>query len=101
MDFEEKLRTGYYKNKLPYARVGRSTPPETTQEGREVHEIARAYKAEEQRLHAEFRADLEAEHNVTKNPKRDLLFAKAWDMGHSSGFSEVANHYADLVELIR
>ena len=39
--------------------------------------------------------------DIADNPKRDLLFNKAWELGHSYGLSEVY-HYADeLVCLIK
>lgn len=38
---------------------------------------------------------------MTDNPKKDKLFEKAWEYGHSSGHSEVLNYYDDLVDLIR
>jgi len=52
-------------------------------------------------LRIEQKAHLASEYGVTGNHKLDLLYSKAYDMGHSGGFSEVANYFADLVELIR
>ena|SRR5579863_2654525 len=60
-----------------------------------------AYRLEQQRLNAQFKTDLELEHGVTDNPKRDKLFDIAWSQGHSAGWSEVALHYDELVELIK
>ncbi len=45
--------------------------------------------------------DLELVHGTGKNPKANLLFAKAWELGHSSGYHEVVIYYNDLVELIK
>ena len=45
-------------------------------------------------------AKLAVENGVVDNPKLDLLFDKAWDMGHSSGYDEVAGMFADLSDLI-
>lgn len=60
-----------------------------------------AYNSEENRLHAQFRADLEVEYEVVGHPKADKLFAMAWEEGHSSGFAEVALRYDELVGLIK
>lgn len=56
--------------------------------------------AEEALLKVEFKKDLLKELDVTSNPKADLLFEKAWSLGHSSGFEEVYSFACDLVELI-
>lgn len=50
---------------------------------------------------AEFRRELFEEAGVTDNPKADILFSKAWEQGHSSGYSEVYNIFYDLLELIQ
>lgn len=47
-----------------------------------------------------FKLDLFKELGIETNPKRDLLFQKAWDRGHSSGLAEVHTCAMDLVELI-
>lgn len=60
-----------------------------------------AYRIEEGRLWNEFTAALHAEHGMTDHPKASLLYAKAYEMGHSAGMSEVANYYVDLIELVR
>lgn len=38
---------------------------------------------------------------IYDNPKRFLLWEKAWDLGHSAGYHEVYGCALDLVELIR
>jgi len=48
-----------------------------------------------------FKNDLFKYYGVENNPKKDLLFSKAWEFGHSSGYNEVAIYFGDLVELIR
>lgn len=47
-----------------------------------------------------FREYLEEEYGTKDNLKKGTLYAKAWDLGHSCGFSEVEHYYADLVDLI-
>ena len=49
----------------------------------------------------EFRKDLFEFHGVTNNPKADLAYSIAWSRGHSSGFTEVASVFGDIVELIK
>lgn len=92
-----KLHDNSYRNTLPYARL--SYRP--TEGDAELRAKAEAYRAEEARLNAEFRTDLESAYETASSPKKDLLFAKAWELGHSAGFAEVAGYYGDLVELIR
>jgi len=59
-----------------------------------------AYRAEERYLVEMFKQDLFNDLGIADNPKRDKLFAIAWDMGHSSGYSEVYNYACELVVLI-
>ncbi len=59
-----------------------------------------AWRAEEGHLVNLFESDLAAEYGVEANPKRHKLFGIAWEMGHHAGYSEVAGHYGELVELI-
>lgn len=89
MTLTEKLDTDYYKTKLPFALRSRN---------KEVNE---AYNKDVARLEAEFKRDLEAAEGLENHPKRDLLYAKAFDLGHSAGYHEVANYYSDLAELLK
>lgn len=59
------------------------------------------YNEESGKRHDEFINDIFEEFHVTDNPKRDKCFSLAWEYGHSSGYSEVYNHFSDLVELIQ
>jgi hypothetical protein len=61
----------------------------------------KAYQGDIARLEAEFRADLLVEYGVTGNPKADKCYSIAWEHEHSAGFTEVANYFGELVELIR
>ena len=48
-----------------------------------------------------FKAELENAFGVQPHhPKADLLFAKAWQLGHAYGEAEVKLYYEDLLELI-
>jgi len=66
----------------------------------EYKEARRAYGAETARLEAQFKADLEEETGLQNHPKKDKLYAKAWERGHSGGLSEVYNEYLDLSDLL-
>jgi hypothetical protein len=89
MDVVEKIINGDYKNKLPYVSYMKDK------------EINLAYNMEDQRLFQLFKKDIEEEFNTTSNPKKDLLFSKAWSMGHASGYNSVYGYYEDLVDLIK
>lgn len=64
-------------------------------------EKIKEYNVQVVEAEARLKADLEAEHGVEDNPKANLLWAKAWELGHASGYANVASHYEDLVELIK
>lgn len=49
---------------------------------------------------SKFKADLFDELGILNHPKRELLFDKAYKLGHANGFNEVFNYALDLVELI-
>jgi hypothetical protein len=85
----EKACRGDYSTTIPYVRY--SVDPLGYQ---------RAH-SDQQRLNDLFKHDLEVEHGVSDNPKRNKLFEIAWGEGHAYGFSEVASHYDTLVELIK
>lgn len=84
--FYDKIRGGHYATKLKFARK------------RDDPEAFEAYRSDIARLNALFRVDLFEFLGIIDNPKRDLLFEKAY--GHSSGHQEVVNYALDLVELI-
>lgn len=84
----DKVRDGAYKNTVPYPK------PKDPQKIVKRH----AYQAEGNRLEALFKADLFAEYNVT-GPAADVMYAKAYQMGHSAGWSEIAGYFEDLVEI--
>lgn len=48
----------------------------------------------------EFKRDLFKDLDIEDNPKRELLYDKAWEMGHAYGFSEVYSKACDMVDLI-
>jgi|WetSurMetagenome_2_1015567.scaffolds.fasta_scaffold04369_7 hypothetical protein len=88
-DIFTKINSGEYDNKLPYRTK------------KENEQIWKAYHEESIVLYEMFKNDLFKYYGVENNPKKDLLFSKAWEFGHSSGYNEVAIYFGDLVELIR
>jgi hypothetical protein len=60
-----------------------------------------AYHDETARLTHQFKLDFFAELSIENHPKREKLYSKAWEQGHSAGFSEIMNVGWDLVELIQ
>jgi hypothetical protein len=63
-------------------------------------EIRRREGAEENKKLLEFKKLLEARYNLENNSKFEVLFARAWELGHSCGYSEVEHYFEELVELI-
>lgn len=47
-----------------------------------------------------FKKDLFEELGISKNPKREALFGKAWENCHHAGLPEVASCASDLVDLV-
>ncbi len=60
-----------------------------------------AYNTERCQLEKQFKIDLLAEHGVTNHPKADAAYSMAWDRGHSSGYSEIALEFGELVDLLK
>lgn len=82
-DFWTKLRSGFYETKLDY-KADKD-----------------AWNSDQGRLCDEFEKDLFAHHGVTDNPKKELCYQVAWQLGHSSGIHEIAVYFSDIVELIK
>lgn len=47
-----------------------------------------------------FKKDLFDELGIANNPKREKLYAKAYQMGHAYCYSDIYGYACDLVELI-
>jgi hypothetical protein len=60
-----------------------------------------AYAAETSRLEDQFRRDFFVELGIEDHPRREKLYAKAYEHGHSDGYAEIMNCGYDLVELIK
>jgi hypothetical protein len=52
-------------------------------------------------IDTQFMEDVFIELNIEDNPKRELLYSKAYELGHSSGYNEIYNYMLELVDLIR
>lgn len=110
-DIYEHIANGRYENHVPLDVPALVIDADTTtiaraEELRNEHATLKReqrgrYREEEARLNALFRADLEVEHGLVGHPKAERLFEMAWDRGHSGGFREVAEHYAELAELVQ
>jgi hypothetical protein len=85
---EEKLNRNAYRSRLPYF-IAKDNP--------EGH---RLYKEDSRRLNEEFKKDLFQTLDIVGHPKAEMLYDKAWDSGHSNGYSEVYYDALDLVDLI-
>lgn len=92
-DVFTKIAADVYRNKLPYERFRRDATPEQK-------ERRDAYQAEEARLTDLFKKDLYEYCGVQNNPRREECFSKAWEMGHASGFNDVAVCFTEIVDLI-
>lgn len=58
------------------------------------------YDAEENRIYEQFKKDLFKELGITKHPKAETLFQKAWEQGHLAGYEVVFSYASDLVDLL-
>jgi hypothetical protein len=85
-DTYQNILDGKYENRIEYSRAP---------------EVRKLYYKERVLLERLFKEDLEKEFGVESNPKKDMLYSRAYERGHSSGFNEIAGVYADLVDLIR
>lgn len=78
---------------------------ELEREKKRLNEIAIKTKQSQseraQKVINEFKNDMFNELGIQDNPKRELLYQKAYEMGHSYGFSEVFSYACDLAELIK
>lgn len=88
-NISEKIQNNSYTTKLPYA-FAKHDPV--------AHE---AYYADNNRLMAEFKSDLFIDLGIVGHPKAELLYSKAWEMGHANGFSDVYYYAGEFVEFLR
>lgn len=67
----------------------------------EMNRQREVFRSNQANASTQLQTDLEEYHEVAGHPKAGLLFAKAWEWGHASGYAEVASVYADLVDFIK
>ena len=71
----------------------------------DYHEELKLFNQRQQKhcakLHEQFKKELFDELGISDNPKREMLFSKAWEQGHGCGYAEVYNYARDLVDLIQ
>lgn len=91
----EKINTGEYDHTLPFPHY------HTIASKEEKALMRRAYQDEGYRLNMQFKQDLFDAYEIADHPKREKLWSLAWDMGHSSGYTEVLTYFDELVELIK
>ena len=102
----ERIAAGEYHSRLawPNELPSRLRRRGLEAEARAAEAQRKARSSDETRLQQQLRADLEGDSGTTPaqigQRKADLLWAKAWDHGHSAGLHEVAVWYANLAELV-
>jgi hypothetical protein len=110
MTYEEmsaKVNNKAYESKLPYPPY-RHEAAERAAHKDEDTAAKNAYRTDENRLEALFRADLREYLEVTIGKKLTekqwgAIFSKAWEDGHSAGYHEVlqeADEIADLAKIL-
>ena len=105
-----------YKNKLPYPSKSDFTVTNFYKNGKKVDfetdvievifdeekynsELVKYYK-ESLNLEKKFKQDLFDDLGISDNPKKDMLYSKAFEHGYSADFSEIYFYASDLVDLI-
>jgi hypothetical protein len=120
MNLREKLSSGYYETKMPYARPSsnpfrRNTVGFTLAElqehvqdceryedcKQEMKRINDEYNQDQKRLENEFIRDLEQEYDTDRlsTTLRQKIYHLAYEAGHSSGYGAIANHYPTYADL--
>lgn len=89
MDIYEKLRTDYYKTKLPYAPRSKDL------------KVWEAHMADSRRLNEEFKRDALEEVGLTDHPKAEKAWSFAWEEGRSAGRSEVFGYLDRIAEVLK
>jgi hypothetical protein len=94
MNFDQlrkNCQTDIYKNKQPYVKS--------------IKGQKSFYDLEEERIHTEYTQHCREAVQDVLGPVTDkqfgILFSKAWEDGHSSGYYEVVQYLEDLVYFIR
>ena len=81
-------------NEISWGRISQYTPGPSKLGQQEYREKIRE-------LENEFRSVLQHTYRLDGNPKADKVWSMAWELGHSSGYSEVEIWYQKLAELVK
>lgn len=98
MEFYQKLNSDYYKNNKPYPSV------KIRKEEPGLYKFMMDdYRNEDKRIEDEFRKDIEMEYGIDKLPEeiKSAIHHFAYVKGHAYGYSEIANEYSDLMDLVK
>ena len=98
-----KIENGDYNSKLPYPPYQKERTEEQKAEERSMKD---AWRQDKYRLKGVFSADLkkyaEAELGKTiTDEQHSTIFAKAWEDGHSSGYSEILIYADDIIGVVK
>jgi len=96
----QKLQDGDYESKLKVLPYPHKEPKDSLLMETYKISLERFYE-DQHRLEEEFWKDIEDFYGVSNNPKKNKLRAVSYQIGHSSGFSEIASYYSELVDLIK
>jgi hypothetical protein len=120
IDMDEKIRIGVYANTKEYPKhpsfkcsqcdlpLGRlckfcsdcGTATNFAEQEVEYNRKRNEYYNADSEIYDQFKEDALAEIGLIGHPKADILFSKAYERGHSSGYSEVWYYMQDLAELV-
>lgn len=110
MNVFDNIDSGRYQNAIPYS-VEKPIIDRDNLTGKQAREAEEAWRAarnaqrdlhyaEDRRLEALFKADLEEEYGLAGHPKADKLYSIAYERGHSGGYREIAECYSQMAELL-
>lgn len=89
MDIYEKIKTNYYRTKLPYVNMYQDPSGYD------------AYHHDQCSLDSEFQEDALEHAGLTNHPKANKVWSMAWDHGHSAGWSEILYWVVELSTLVK
>jgi len=64
------------------------------------NDARRKYRLKMLKINEDFQDALFEEYDVKNHPKREKMYSKAWERGHSSGYSQIESEFAEIVELM-
>lgn len=92
-----------YDSKLPYPAYRPDAKDRATRKEEDARMKA-AYDADDRRLEQLFKADLrsyaESKLRQVTDKRFEAIWIRAWDKGHSGGYSEILNEASDLISVV-